>query len=167
MNRRAVMHLGAAAIGVGALGAFARPQVGKLLGPGQPGRLLPSQTPLPAPYQVTLPVPATLTPARVDATTDYYEITQQVAQLRILPGLPTPAWTYNGTFPGPTIVSRAGRRTVGDLSIEQSGEGPNPRAVTVCLSVQGSGSIHSLTAALADIDGILAISGGDDDSPPA
>jgi putative Mg2+ transporter-C (MgtC) family protein len=59
------------------------------------------------------------------------------------------------------------RFTVGDLSIEQSGEGPNPRAVTVCLSVRGSGSVHSLTAALADIDGILAISGEDDDSPPA
>ncbi len=59
------------------------------------------------------------------------------------------------------------RFTVGDLSIEQSGEGHNPRAVTVCLSIQGSGSVSSLTAALAEIDGILAISGEDDDSPPA
>jgi FtsP/CotA-like multicopper oxidase with cupredoxin domain len=112
MNRRTVLHLGAAALGASALGAAGWPVAGKLLSPGQPGRLLPSQAPLPAPYRVALPIPATLTPSRVDATTDYYEITQQVAQLRILPGLPTPAWTYNGTFPGPTIVSRAGRRTV-------------------------------------------------------
>ncbi|GIH15793.1 MgtC/SapB family protein [Rugosimonospora africana] len=58
------------------------------------------------------------------------------------------------------------RFTVGDLSIEQSGDGANPRAVTVCLSIQGSGSVSGLTAALADIDGILAISGGDADPAP-
>jgi spore coat protein A, manganese oxidase len=33
-------------------------------------------------------------------------------RLPILAGLPTEAWTYGGTWPGPTIVSRAGRRTV-------------------------------------------------------
>lgn len=41
-----------------------------------------------------------------------YEITQCAADLPILPGLTTPTWTYGGTFPGPTIVSRSGRRTV-------------------------------------------------------
>jgi FtsP/CotA-like multicopper oxidase with cupredoxin domain len=111
MNRRAVLGLGAAAVGVGVVGT-GWPLVAKLVGPGQPGRLLRSQTALPAPYQAALPVPRRLAPVRVDPTTDYYEITQQVAQLRILPGLPTAAWTYGGTFPGPTIVSRSGRRTV-------------------------------------------------------
>jgi FtsP/CotA-like multicopper oxidase with cupredoxin domain len=47
-----------------------------------------------------------------DATTDHYEITQLATDLRILPGLTTPAWTYGGTFPGPTITSRSGRRTI-------------------------------------------------------
>jgi spore coat protein A len=111
MNRRTVLRLGVAAGGVGVVGA-GWPLAGTLLTPGQPGRLLRSQAPLPAPYQVPLPVPAQLAPVSVDATTDYYEITQQVADLRILPGLSTAAWTYGGNFPGPTIVSRSGRRTV-------------------------------------------------------
>ncbi|MDX3234689.1 multicopper oxidase domain-containing protein [Streptomyces sp. ME03-5709C] len=111
MKRRTVLRLGGAAVGVGAVGA-GWPLAGRLLSPGRPGRLLRSQTALPAPYQVALPVPPVLAPARTDATTDYYEITQQVVRLRILPGLSTAAWTYGGEFPGPTIVSRSGRRTV-------------------------------------------------------
>jgi spore coat protein A len=67
---------------------------------------------LPDPFQVPLPLPAVLAPVRRDATTDYYEITQQVARAEILPGLSTEIWGYNGTFPGPTIVSNRGRRTV-------------------------------------------------------
>ncbi|MEV7802177.1 multicopper oxidase domain-containing protein [Microbispora sp. NPDC088329] len=111
MNRRAVLRLGAAAAGVGAVGV-GWPSAAALLAPGQPGRLLRSRTALPEPYRVALPVPSRLAPVRTDSTTDHYEITQRVAELRILPGLPTPAWTYGGTFPGPTIVSRSGRRTV-------------------------------------------------------
>jgi spore coat protein A, manganese oxidase len=51
-------------------------------------------------------------PVSTDATADYYEITQQITKLRILPDLSTPAWTYNTSFPGPSIVSRSGRRTI-------------------------------------------------------
>jgi spore coat protein A len=83
-----------------------------LVTPGEPGLLLRSGLPLPKPYQVPLPVPATLKPSRVDGTTDYYEITQRPATAEILPGVRTPLWTYNGTFPGPTVVSRSGRRVV-------------------------------------------------------
>lgn len=111
MNRRALLRGGAAALSVAAA-ATAWPLAGKLVGSAQPGRLLRSRTPLPAPYQVALPMPRRIAPVRVDSTTDYYEITQQAAQLSIIPGLPTTAWTYGGTFPGPTIVSRSGRRTV-------------------------------------------------------
>jgi FtsP/CotA-like multicopper oxidase with cupredoxin domain len=111
VNRRSVLRAGAAAAGVAIVGAgwpLARP----LLSPGEPGRLLRSQVPLPAPYQVPLPVPPQLTPVRTDAFTDYYEITQKTTDLRILPGLTTTAWTYGGSFPGPTITSQSGRRTV-------------------------------------------------------
>ncbi len=111
MNRRTALRLGAAVAGAGAVGAglgLGR----RLLAPGQPGRLLRSRAPLPELYGVALPVPGRLTPTRTDATNDYYEITQRVAQLDILPGLPTAAWTYGGTFPGPTIVSRSGRQSV-------------------------------------------------------
>jgi spore coat protein A, manganese oxidase len=124
MNRRGVLRAAAVAAGAGALGA-AVPLGRRLLGPGQPGQLLRSRTRLPTPYQVELPVPAELTPARVDADTDYFELTQQVAQLRILPGLSTPAWTYGGTFPGPTLVSRSGRRTV----VHHRNELPEPVVV--------------------------------------
>jgi putative Mg2+ transporter-C (MgtC) family protein len=55
---------------------------------------------------------------------------------------------------------------VGELSIEQRGEDDEPRTVSVWLSVQGSRSISDLTAALADIDGVLAVSSDDANTPP-
>ncbi|MEU5946728.1 multicopper oxidase family protein [Micromonospora sp. NPDC047465] len=110
ITRRRLLGTSAAAVAAAAGGGWLARS--GLLGPGEPGRLLPSQVPLPRPYQVPLPVPPVLAPVRSDATTDYHEITQRPATLSILPGLPTEAWTYHGSFPGPTIRSRAGRRTV-------------------------------------------------------
>jgi spore coat protein A len=92
---------------------------------GEPGLLLRSALPLPKPYQVPLPVPRQLKPSRTDGTTDYYEITQRAATAEILPGYQTPLWTYDGTFPGPTLVSRAGRRTV----VRHVNDLPQPVAV--------------------------------------
>ncbi|MBW8482924.1 multicopper oxidase domain-containing protein [Actinomadura sp. PM05-2] len=83
-----------------------------MLGPAGPGRPLASEHPLPRPFQRPLTVPPVLAPVRTDATTDHYEITQRTADLHILDDAATPAWTYGGTFPGPTLVSRSGRRTV-------------------------------------------------------
>ena len=40
-----------------------------------------------------------------------YELEQRTADVEILPGLRTRALTYAGAFPGPTLVSRSGRRT--------------------------------------------------------
>lgn len=108
MKRRTLLQLGAAAAGLGVIGA-AWPEA--FVGPAMPGRLLRSTARLPQPYQVPLPVPAVLQPPHRDADTDYYHLTQGVSDLPILPGLTTPAWTYGGTFPGPTIVSRSGRKT--------------------------------------------------------
>jgi FtsP/CotA-like multicopper oxidase with cupredoxin domain len=98
--------------GAVALAAIAAPFAGRILAEGQPGTLLPSGAPRPPAFRVPLPVPPVLAPARTDATTDSYEITQRTARLPVLPGLTTEAWTYGGSWPGPTIVSRAGRRTV-------------------------------------------------------
>jgi spore coat protein A len=109
VNRRRILTLTAVAAG----GALAPSLAGcGVVTAGEPGLLLRSGHPLPKPYQVPLPIPATLKPARTDATTDYYEITQRAATAEILPGVHTPLWTYNGTFPGPTIASRSGRRVV-------------------------------------------------------
>ncbi|MGW0431526.1 multicopper oxidase family protein [Micromonospora sp. NPDC003197] len=127
MNRRRFLGVGvgAAAVGATALGSAGWLAGGKLLTPGEPGKLLPSQVPLPRPYQVQLPIPTVLEPTRSDATTDYYEITQRLASLSILPGMQTQAWTYQGSFPGPTIRSRAGRRTV----VRHRNELPQPVVV--------------------------------------
>ncbi|WP_027342330.1 multicopper oxidase family protein [Hamadaea tsunoensis] len=109
MNRRNLLRAGVGLAGAAVLGTG----LYELLKPGsQTGQLLGSEAPIPPAFQVPLPIPAVLTPSRTDGTTDYYEITQGISTLSVLPGLKTPAWTYNGTFPGPTIVSRSGRKTV-------------------------------------------------------
>jgi spore coat protein A len=121
VKRRDVLRLGAGAVALGAgvpLGA-------RLLGPAQPGRLLRSTAPLPPRFRTPLPIPPVLSPVRRDGSTDYYEVTQRPALLGILPGLRTGAWTYGGSFPGPTIVSRAGRRTV----VRHRNELPSPVTV--------------------------------------
>jgi spore coat protein A len=79
---------------------------------GSAGEALRSEAPLPPPFRARLPIPPVLQPARRDGGADYYEITQRVGQAAILPGRPTEIWGYEGSFPGPTIVSRRGRRTV-------------------------------------------------------
>ncbi|MER7672895.1 multicopper oxidase domain-containing protein [Kitasatospora sp. NPDC096128] len=112
MNRRRFLGVGASVLGAGALAAVAVPSAAFLFAEGRPGRLLGSDLPLPGAFQVPLPVPPVLQPVRSDGTDDYYEITQQVAKLEILPGVKTEAWTYGGTFPGPTVVTRSGRAAV-------------------------------------------------------
>jgi FtsP/CotA-like multicopper oxidase with cupredoxin domain len=119
MRRRAVLGLGAgaAALAVGAGWPLTRS--------GLPGHLLPSQGRRPDRFRADLPVPARPAPVRSDAATDYFDIVQRPARLRILPDRDTPAWTYGGTFPGPTIVSRPGRRTV----VRHRNELPEPTVV--------------------------------------
>lgn len=51
-----------------------------------------------------LPIPAVLTGPNII-------LTAKPSQIAILPGQPTTMWTYNGTFPGPTIRRPAGERT--------------------------------------------------------
>lgn len=53
--------------------------------------------------------------------------------------------------------------TVGELAVEQR-DSDAPRSVSVWLSVQGGGSVSGLTAALADIDGVLSVSSDDSDT---
>jgi spore coat protein A, manganese oxidase len=79
---------------------------------GDTGRVLASQVPLPAPFALPLPVPPVKRPSRRDASTDYYDIVQREARVEILPGVRTAVFGYDGMFPGPTLVSASGRRTV-------------------------------------------------------
>lgn len=77
------------------------------------------------PFQVPLPVPPVLQPVRSDSTTDYYEITQKAGEIEILPGLRTPIFGYNGSFPGPTISVSSGRQVV----VRHQNELPVPTVV--------------------------------------
>ncbi|MBV2156509.1 multicopper oxidase family protein [Kitasatospora sp. SUK 42] len=127
MNRRRFLGLGASVLGAGALAAVAGPSAARLLVEGRPGRLLSSELDLPEAFQVPLPVPPVLRPVLSDATGDHYEITQRVASVEILPGVRTEAWTYGGTFPGPTVVTRSGRAAM----VRHRNELPVPTVVHV------------------------------------
>src|SRR6478752_8825170 len=61
-------------------------------------------------FAVPLQRPPVLQPTSSTATTDFYDITQSVVKVPIIPGLPpTTMWAYNSSVPGPTIVQRQGR----------------------------------------------------------
>jgi spore coat protein A len=75
-------------------------------------RLLKSGVPTPKPFEAALPIIPVLKPARVDSTTDFYEMTVRPAKAQIVPGVITEIWGYDGIFPGPTIQARSGRRAV-------------------------------------------------------
>jgi FtsP/CotA-like multicopper oxidase with cupredoxin domain len=126
LSRRRVLSAGAVALAGTTAGlAVGAPYLKRLWSPGQSGQSLSTKAPVPRPFEADLPVPPVLAPVRTDATTDYYEITQRPARLDILPGLTTEAWTYQGSFPGPTIASRSGRRTV----VTHSNRLPHPTVV--------------------------------------
>jgi spore coat protein A, manganese oxidase len=74
--------------------------------------LLRSKRPLPQPFTVPLPIPDIARPVTTDGDTDFYSLTQRVADVEILPGVRTQIWGYDGTFPGPTFHMRNGRRAV-------------------------------------------------------
>ncbi|MFJ5725217.1 multicopper oxidase family protein [Streptomyces sp. NPDC093149] len=76
------------------------------------GTLLRSEIPLPEPFRKPLTVPPVLKPVDSTRDTDTYEITQRAVTAEILDGLHTPIWAYEGILPGPTLVTRKGRRTV-------------------------------------------------------
>jgi len=121
LSRRGFLGaLGLTALGASSLGALVLPSSA-----GSTGQLLRSAARLPEPFAVSLPIPPVAEPVRADATGDYYRIVQREAEVEILPGLRTPMLTYGGVFPGPTVISRRGRRTV----VRHRNELPVPTAV--------------------------------------
>ncbi|MGP3917025.1 multicopper oxidase family protein [Nonomuraea sp. 10N515B] len=98
-------------LGLGAVAVAAVPGCSLLAGTPQP-QLLASAAPLPKPYAVPLPVPEVAKPVRSAGGADFYELTEQAADVEVLPGLRTQIWGYSGKFPGPTIEARSGRKTV-------------------------------------------------------
>src|ERR1700683_493335 len=78
--------------------------------PRPEARVLPSLAPLPKPFEIPLPVIPILKPTRTDASTDFYDVSVKPGTARILTGMDTPVWGYDGILPGPTIEARVGRR---------------------------------------------------------
>lgn len=72
------------------------------------------------PFTAVMPIPPVLAPAR-DNQCDRYDITMRTARVEIIPGLLSTVNTYNGLFPGPTIVAQRGRavriRQTNELSV--------------------------------------------------
>jgi spore coat protein A, manganese oxidase len=98
---------------LGALSATGAAGWAGVAGNRQPGALVASEMPLPEPYRHPLTVPTELKPVRTTPDEDHYEITHRTAALDLTGhGIATEAWTYNGTFPGPTIRATSRRRTV-------------------------------------------------------
>jgi spore coat protein A, manganese oxidase len=108
LSRRGFLGVaGVSALGLASFGSLVLPGAA-----GQTAELMRSRARLPEPFTVPLPIPPVARPVRTDASADHYVITQREASVEILPGLRTRILGYDGMFPGPTIVSRSGRRTV-------------------------------------------------------
>ncbi|WP_026412558.1 multicopper oxidase family protein [Actinomadura oligospora] len=123
VTRRHVLGIGGALglvtfTGVTTAGALARR-------PPRTGDELTSKVPLPPPYQVPLPLPKVLKPVSTSGGVDRYEITQRETTAELLPGVRTGLWTYDGTFPGPTIEARRGR----PVTVRHRNELPVPTVV--------------------------------------
>jgi FtsP/CotA-like multicopper oxidase with cupredoxin domain len=59
--------------------------------------------------ELALPIPEDLNP---DPDVLEVSLEARVADVEILPGLKTPAWTYNGTVPGPFLRAKVGDRVI-------------------------------------------------------
>lgn len=123
VDRRQVLGLGGALGLMSATGLSAAAVLSRR--PPATGAELRSAVPLPLAFRVPLPLPSVLKPVSTSGGVDRYEITQREAALEILPGVRTPMWTYNGTFPGPTIEARRGR----PITVTHRNELPVPTVV--------------------------------------
>ncbi|MEU7869112.1 multicopper oxidase domain-containing protein [Dactylosporangium sp. NPDC049140] len=119
MSRRRILGIGGALGVVAATGLSVSAALARR--PSTTGAELHSAVPLPPPFQVPLPVPAVLRPVGPGR----YAITQRETIAEILPGVPTRLWTYDGTFPGPTIETRRGR----PVTVTHRNELPVPTVV--------------------------------------
>ena len=101
---------------MGAVGAAALPWgTSSDLGAAVPSTLDPSRMPRPfrAPFRRPNVIrPVTSSRNRDGVWTDHYSITMRTGRARIIPGMTTTVYGYNGMVPGPTIKVRKGRRTV-------------------------------------------------------
>ncbi|MQY12486.1 Spore coat protein A [Streptomyces sp. RB5] len=109
-TRRHAIRLGLTAGAVGAVGSAGA--LAETLAAVPPARAATPAAAGVAQFSVPLTVPPRLRPYRSTATTDYYAVTASRVFREILPGTRTEVLAYNGSFPGPTVRARSGRRAV-------------------------------------------------------
>lgn len=112
VERRTVLRWGSAGVlGVLLPGGTAM-VASRLPARGGPRSVAASGGPPRGAFTVPLPVPTVLEPVSTAGGVDRYEIRQSVGHQSFLPEVSTEIWGYQGTFPGPTIVARRGRRVI-------------------------------------------------------
>jgi len=95
------------------------------------GDATPADAASPVTFPRPLTIPRTLTGANIT-------LTAQLASVQVLPGAKRQMWTYNGTFPGPTIRRPTGQKTTvtlvnnlpssaGELSLHNHGNHSTPQ----------------------------------------
>ena len=122
LSRRGLLIGGGIALAAGVVGV---PILAGWRGQTSTGTALHSRIDLPDPFGWPLVIPPVLTPVRSTEDADYYAITQRVVRTELVPGRESEVWTYGGTVPGPTILSRRGRRAI----ITHTNELPVPTVV--------------------------------------
>lgn len=122
LNRRKLLKIGGAAVGAVAGGALILPENvraasdvpvgasehGLGLGHAQGADSVRLHSRVPE-FSVQMPVPRVLQPFKGDPDVDFYRMPIRQANVEILPGVQTPALTYDGAFVGPTIRAKTGR----------------------------------------------------------
>src|SRR4051794_21141308 len=98
LRRRAFLGL----LGGGALAVLRPPWLRRSGFPPLPGGA--TRALAATPFASRLPIPRVVDDSHI-------RIPIREAEVKILPGPKTKMWTYDGTFPGPTIRRRAGKRT--------------------------------------------------------
>ena len=114
-------------------------------GPFPPGPP-PKCAPCPVAFTRPLVIPEVLTGSNIT-------LTAEVADVQILPGTKTQMWTYNGTFPGPTI-----RRPTGENTTVNFVNNLVPNDGSLTIHHHGN---HSTSSSDGQPDDFLAQPGGD------
>ena len=122
ISRRTALGTGAGALAAGVLGV---PVAAGWRGQTSTGSVLRSEIPLPPPFRRPLTIPPVLPPSSRSGDADVYQVRQHPVQVEVVPGHRTTVWSYGGSFPGPTVRSTAGRRSI----ITHTNELPVPTVV--------------------------------------
>jgi spore coat protein A len=117
LSRRKVLAIGGVVSGATLAGVFRSAQGADVSYDEHHGMVMPRSQPWRevtdapvTPFTVPMPVPSVLSPTASHDGTDFYRIAIRTANAEIIPGLKTPVITFGGSFVGPTICARVGRR---------------------------------------------------------